>query len=148
MGIPPMLYLAKMMAGKGFKRAVGFIGAMRADLLPISMVPGAAPASSAGEPLLNVVEFRRHGFPAVITTDDGSAGMKGYVTQALRMFLSGKKSAGSLAGAVVCCCGPTPMMKATAKVAGEFGVTFLNSLDWPLSDPARRAGAPYGTGRE
>ena len=31
---------------------------------------------------MNVEEFKEHGIPAVITTDDGSRGMKGLITQA------------------------------------------------------------------
>ena len=125
-GIPPMLYLAKTLAGRPFRR-VAFFGAQRRDLLPVTLA-GPEP-SPAGEPLLNIAELAAAGCPAVITTDDGSAGMKGFVTQALRQFLAG----GPHHATIVYCCGPTPMMKATARVAAECNVPCLASLEQPMA---------------
>jgi dihydroorotate dehydrogenase electron transfer subunit len=106
---------------------VAFLGAQRRDLLPITLA-GPEP-SPGGEPLLNVAELNAYDCPAVITTDDGSAGMKGFVTQALRPFLAGQANPGT----IVYCCGPTPMMKATARAAAEFGVPCLASLEQPMA---------------
>ncbi len=135
-GIPPMMYLANFLAAAGIKTAVAFIGAQRHDLLPITFTPPphGQPSSEAGDPVLNVEEFKTHGFPAVITTDDGSLGMKGYVTQALRRFLHQRQQqSGTLAGTLIYCCGPTPMMKATARVAAEFHVPCQVSLEQPMA---------------
>ena len=69
-----------------------------------------------------------------MTTDDGSLGGKGFVTVALETFLRGRlEERGSLRGVVVFCCGPTVMMKATAKVAAGFGVRCQVSLEQPLA---------------
>ena len=84
-GIPPMIYLAEMLAGR---RVVAFCGAVRRDLLPLTVTADApAPTSDGFEPLYNIAEFARHGVPAVITTDDGSYGFRGFVTQALERYL-------------------------------------------------------------
>jgi dihydroorotate dehydrogenase electron transfer subunit len=116
--------------------AVGFVGALRRDLLPVTLLPPpAAPEPSPeGLPLPTVAEFQSHSYPAVITTDDGSLGMKGFVTQALRRFLETRlRHRGTLAGTIVYCCGPTPMMKATAKVAAEFQIPCQVSLEQPMA---------------
>src|SRR5437762_6521894 len=76
-GIPPMLYLAEKLAGR---RVVAFCGALRRDLLPLAVV---SEPRASGEASLCIAEFARHGIPTVVTTDDGSAGFRGLVTQAL-----------------------------------------------------------------
>src|SRR4029079_15488433 len=101
----------------GCKNAVAFIGAQRHDLLPITFTPPPdnKEPSEDGDPVLNVEEFKEYHYPAVITTDDGSIGMNGFVPQALRRFLEERQvQFGKLTNAIVYCCGPTPMMKATA----------------------------------
>ncbi len=84
-GIPPMLYLASALAGR---RAVAFAGAQSRDLLPLTVLADTpAPSPDRIEPLYNIAEFARHGIPAVISTDDGSCGFRGLVTQALERYL-------------------------------------------------------------
>lgn len=129
-GIPPMLYMADALGARG-ERAIAFVGAQRKDLIPLTFAPDVPPASPAGDPVLNVAEFARHGIPAVLTTDDGSLGMKGYVTGALDRFLSQDRA--EAARMAVFCCGPTPMMKATAKVAAAHGVRCFVSLEQPMA---------------
>jgi dihydroorotate dehydrogenase electron transfer subunit len=132
-GIPPMIYLAKALRRDKFvENAVAFIGAQREDLLPITF--NDTENSPIGDPLLNVAEFCEHGYPAVISTDDGSRGMKGFVTQALDRFLEEREvQKGTLTNTVIYCCGPTPMMKATARVAAEYGVPCQVSLEQPMA---------------
>jgi dihydroorotate dehydrogenase electron transfer subunit len=84
-GIPPMLYLAERLAGR---RAVAFCGALTRDLLPLTVLPTErAPGVDGFEPMMNIGEFARHGVGSVITTDDGSYGFRGFVTQALEKYL-------------------------------------------------------------
>ena len=106
-GIPPMLYLAEHLAGR---RAVAFCGALRRDLLPLTITADASPAAEA---TLSIDEFARHRIPSVITTDDGSFGFRGFVTQALERHL------GAHAGRdiVIYTCGPELMMKRVADIA-------------------------------
>ncbi|HUB25173.1 MAG TPA: dihydroorotate dehydrogenase electron transfer subunit [Tepidisphaeraceae bacterium] len=96
-GIPPMLYIAQALAARGGK-AVLFCGATTADLLPIQF---------DGEPSV-------HGFPAVLSTDDGSIGRRGFVTHALEEWLDSGQSSGN---PVIYTCGPEPMMKRVAVIA-------------------------------
>ena len=82
----------------------------------------------------NVEEFAEFDYPTAITTDDGSVGLKGYVTDALRRFLQKRlEKNGHLNGVVVYCCGPTPMMRATARVAAAFNVMCQVSLEQPMA---------------
>ncbi len=132
-GIPPMFYLAETLAREMVNGATAFIGAQRHDLLPVTFNTD-TPPSTEGEPVLNVQEFSEMEYPSVITTDDGSLGMKGYVTDALRKFLSDRQErVGNLDHVIVYCCGPTPMMKATARVAAAFNVPCQVSLEQPMA---------------
>jgi dihydroorotate dehydrogenase electron transfer subunit len=68
---------------------------------------------------------RALGLEARLSTDDGSAGRRGLVTDLLDSFLS-ESGRGRF---VVCACGPMPMMKATAAVAERHGVPCYLSLE-------------------
>jgi dihydroorotate dehydrogenase electron transfer subunit len=136
-GIPPMLYLAEKLAGK---RAVAFCGALTRDLLPLAVVENAPPKGA--DPTSSIEEFARHGISSVITTDDGSYGFRGFVTQALEQYLeglgfgvqgSGKANAPSSSSLnpeprtlnpsiVIYTCGPEPMMKRVADIAAARGM--------------------------
>lgn len=119
-GLPPMFYLAQALRRAGWQ-AVAFIGAMTRDLLPVRFVEG-TPADVTGMPALSVEEFAAHGFPAVVTTNDGSAGMQGLITRGLEGVLS-RQTAEQAARTVVFTCGPEPMMHAVAKLAATHGVS-------------------------
>ncbi|MCY2931431.1 MAG: dihydroorotate dehydrogenase electron transfer subunit, partial [Planctomycetota bacterium] len=121
-GIPPMLYLAQALADAGVG-TVAFNGARSANLLPLTILPGGAPAD--GRPARCVAEFADRGADAVVTTDDGSAGMKGFVASALEAWL---KEAGA-AQTVVYSCGPEAMMKAVAKSCAAAGVECQLALE-------------------
>lgn len=115
-GIPPMLYLAEKLAGRA---AVAFAGALTKDLVPLTLLD-APTADDATEPSMGVGEFARHGIPAVITTDDGSFGFRGFVTQALERYLD--RHVSSPHPPVIYTCGPEPMMKRVADVAAGRGL--------------------------
>jgi dihydroorotate dehydrogenase electron transfer subunit len=107
-GIPPMLYLASKLHGKP---AVAFAGALARDLLPFTIRDGVAP--DGANPTPSIAEFHRHGIPSVITTDDGSYGFRGFVTQALEQYLEARPGQRF----VIYTCGPEPMMKRVADIA-------------------------------
>jgi dihydroorotate dehydrogenase electron transfer subunit len=115
-GIPPMLYLAQKLAGK---MGVAFCGALTRDLLPLTLTGDASPSADATEPLDNVLEFSRCGVASVITTDDGSYGYRGFVTQALESYLDREFPSGLRQGTrpVIYTCGPEGMMKRVAEIA-------------------------------
>ena len=79
-------------------------------------------------------EFRALGWDVRVTTEDGSHGEKGLVTQPLfnelrnvaqRQLTAGRKEAQRKLFA----CGPTPMLKAVGKIAEEFNVPAEFSMD-------------------
>ncbi len=90
-GVPPLYGLAKRLIASGRKPSVilGF--------------------NTAGE-IFGDMEFASLGVTVTVTTVDGSAGVKGFVTDALK------------GGEYVCACGPEPMLKAVHRVAagGQF----------------------------
>lgn len=130
-GIPPMFYMAQALAARGIK-AVGFVGAQRKDLVPLTLAPCSPAPSVEGDPVLNAAEFAECGFPTVVTTDDGSMGMKGFVTAALQRFIDRNPSM-PRDRTVVFVCGPTPMMRATAAVAEKAGIACQVSLEQPMA---------------
>ncbi len=137
-GLPPMFYLAESLRQAGWN-AVAFVGALSRDLLAMTLnddlassaetAPGspATPATSDSTApasalrLASVAEFAVHDVPTVITTNDGSLGVKGLITRGLEMYLQ-EMSPADLARAVVFTCGPEPMMHAVAKLASSRGL--------------------------
>jgi dihydroorotate dehydrogenase electron transfer subunit len=109
-GIPPMIYLASAL--RGYK-AVAFAGALTLDLLPLTITE----AIPDGEPRKSIGEFAEYNIPAVIATDDGSLGYRGFVTQALENYLDTHKPTNP----TLYTCGPEPMMKRVADIAARRG---------------------------
>jgi dihydroorotate dehydrogenase electron transfer subunit len=110
-GIPPMLYLAEILAGN---KAIAFAGAVTRDLLPLTIESDNTPPDTV-EPRNTIAEFSRHKIPSVITTDDGSFGFRGFVTQALEKYLDRILPDGTRP--TLYTCGPEPMMKRVADIA-------------------------------
>lgn len=128
-GIPPMIYLAAELTGR---KAVAFAGAVTRDLLPLTVMADAvSPGPDAVEPLYNIDEFARHGMPAIIATDDGTYGFRGYVTQALEAYLDRYilPRHGATARAVIYTCGPEVMMRRVADIAIARGIACQVSVE-------------------
>jgi dihydroorotate dehydrogenase electron transfer subunit len=115
-GIPPMLYLAQRLADRP---AVAFAGALTRDLLPLTLdeADNVGPSDPL-RPAMVVGEFAEYRIPSVISTDDGSFGFRGYVTEALERYLD----TGQASNPVIYTCGPEPMMKRVAEIAAARGV--------------------------
>ncbi len=99
-GVAPLLYLGKILKGSGFE--VKFLLAAR----------------SASD-LLQLDEFKKYG-ELHLSTDDGSAGEKGLITQNSILDCPVNH---------VFCCGPMPMMKAVGKLCRERGIDCEVSLE-------------------
>ena len=100
-GVAPLLYQGAMLRERNVK-PVFLLGARtKADLLMLD-------------------EFRRYG-EVFVTTEDGSEGECGFVTQ--HTVLQQRRFD------LIQTCGPTPMMKAVAKYAGQADVTCEVSLE-------------------
>ncbi len=68
-------------------------------------------------------DFKSCGAKTVLCTDDGSAGIHGFVTDALKDCLNEQRPD------IICACGPLPMLKAVATIAEENGVRCQVSLE-------------------
>jgi len=67
--------------------------------------------------------FKKLGFKVILTTDDGSTGIRGLTTDVLEKILAKEKIA------CVYGCGPEPMLKKTAEICEQFKVKYQLSLE-------------------
>ncbi|HUS48200.1 MAG TPA: dihydroorotate dehydrogenase electron transfer subunit [Phycisphaerae bacterium] len=124
-GIPPMLYLAEALAAAG-KQAAAFCGAKRASLLPVTVKAGGK-ALPSGKPTPCVKEFAANGIEAVVATDDGSLGFKGFISAAFERWLDEQRVGGD--DLVVYCCGPAEMMRAAGDMCIARGIECQLALE-------------------
>lgn len=96
-GAAPLLYLAQSLSYQGLR---------------VDMVLGAA----AQERIFNAIEAKRLSASAQFTTEDGSLGTQGVVTDVLPALIESSRT-----GAIYAC-GPMPMLAAVARVAREHEV--------------------------
>ena len=73
-------------------------------------------------------DFRNLRLPITLTTDDGSLGERGFVTQPLERYLR----AGGGLSATLYACGPWVMMRRVAELAAQFDVRCFVSLEAPM----------------
>jgi dihydroorotate dehydrogenase electron transfer subunit len=124
-GIPPLLYLARRLDELGRRDVIAIFGATMRELLPLRLTGDPA---SDGEPL-PCAELAGHArFKTTITTDDGSVGMRGVVTDALERWHA-RRSGSPPAGAVVFACGPEAMLQAVAKLTRKLKLACQLSIE-------------------
>ena len=75
-----------------------------------------------------IEDFRNLELPLTLTTDDGSLGDRGFVTEPFERYLG----AGRGAGATIYACGPWVMMRRVADLAAQFRMRCLVSLEAPM----------------
>jgi dihydroorotate dehydrogenase electron transfer subunit len=92
---------------------------MSRDLLPFKIL--STPGQS-GKPTPCIHEFARHNIPSLITTDDGTFGTKGLVTNVLEEYLN-TLPADVKSKTIIYTCGPEGMMKRVAQIAIERNIT-------------------------
>ena len=73
--------------------------------------------------LVDAERFSDAGCEVLLSTDDGSAGHYGFVTDLLA------RTAGRQLPDLIFACGPSPMLRAAARVAAELGVRAQLSLE-------------------
>jgi dihydroorotate dehydrogenase electron transfer subunit len=78
--------------------------------------------------LAGLTDFEQAGVDVRVNTEDGSAGHCGLVTDLVRPVVRQSPHA-----CRIVCCGPEPMMQATAKIADELGVPCQVSLETPMA---------------
>ncbi len=116
-GIAAMHHIAKGHAQAG-NRVVSVIGARSADLL------------------LFEEELKKFSHEVLVATDDGSKGVKGFVTQVLKERLETDPTVKEVVAV-----GPVPMMRAVAEVTRPFGVKTVVSLNSIMVDGIGMCGA-------
>lgn len=100
-GTAPLLYLGRMMAVQGIRPTFLLGGRCATDLVQLD-------------------EFGHYG-DVLLTTEDGSDGQRGFVTQ--HTVWQEETFTG------ICTCGPKPMMKAVAQLAADKGIPCQASLE-------------------
>jgi dihydroorotate dehydrogenase electron transfer subunit len=83
----------------------------------------------SAEYLAGIADFEQLGVEVRISTDDGSRGHRGFVTDLLKQVLAESPTANTR----VVCCGPEPMMAAVAKITAAQQVTCQVSLETPMA---------------
>jgi dihydroorotate dehydrogenase electron transfer subunit len=111
---PPEAPASCLLVGGGYGAAPLFFLAteLRARRCLVHLVLGAATAGR----LLDPVEAERLGHSLTVTTDDGSAGHRGLVTDPLAGLLA------TTGAGRVYACGPMPMLAAVSRLAAAAGV--------------------------
>ncbi len=117
-GIPPLLYLARRLDDLGRRDVTVIFGTTTRDLLPVYLT--SEPATD-GTSLPCAELAGRARFPTAITTDDGSCGLRGVVTDALRHWHA-RRPGGVRKHGMVFACGPEAMLKAVVEATRELGL--------------------------
>ncbi len=110
-GLPPIYFLAKRMIEKGHDRK------------SITIFYGGKTKSE----LVELPRLKRLGVNLVCTTDDGSYGMKGFVSDAIRQSIAGKNNKFRIYA-----CGPHGMLKAIDTLAQKSNIPGQISLEAPM----------------
>ena len=112
-GVPPLFNLAGYLLEKGYiSRDIHFFN-------------GAADADS----LVFVEQCAELGINTYAVTEDGSMGIKGVITEGMKQFMSGAKSAETLDKVIIYSCGPMPMLKAVGELASQYDIPCQMALE-------------------
>src|SRR5690606_16661193 len=127
-GIPPMIFLADRVRDRAELAPLVLMGSevpFPFDIVESKLaVPGVAPAASHGVALLE-----QWGVPSRLASNAGLAGaQRGYITDIARDWLATLPREAH-AEVQVFACGPTPMLKAVAKLAREFDLPCQVALE-------------------
>ncbi|HNY41244.1 MAG TPA: dihydroorotate dehydrogenase electron transfer subunit [Bryobacteraceae bacterium] len=117
--VPPPSGETPLLVAGGYGMAALYLLAQRSPQKGIVFVGGRRRAD-----ILCEEEFRALGWEVRVTTEDGSHGEKGLVTEALLTELKRRP-----AGRKLFACGPSPMLKAVGRLAAEFDLPAEVSLD-------------------
>ncbi len=124
MGAPPLVHLSSLIKSQcPDTEMVVFVGTKSISDLAFFEVK----ADRFNKTKITLGEFDRHKIKAHISTDDGSAGSKGFVTGLLKEWLTQNKP--DINNTIMYACGPEPMLRAAAAVSGEFKIPCQVSLE-------------------
>ncbi len=127
-GIPPMIFLADQFRARPEFKMLVLMGSEVPFPFELAesrlAVPGVAKGATHSVALLE-----QWGVPSRLATNAGLAGAhRGYITDLARTALE-SLSAGELARTQLFTCGPTPMLKAVAKLARDFDLPCQVALE-------------------
>jgi dihydroorotate dehydrogenase electron transfer subunit len=111
-----------LLVAGGYGMAAMYLLAQRSPQKGIVFVGGRKRVDILCEP-----EFAALGWDVRVTTEDGSLGEKGLVTQPLLAEIGNRKS--EIGNRKLFACGPTGMLKAVGKIAEDFNVPAELSMD-------------------
>jgi dihydroorotate dehydrogenase electron transfer subunit len=114
-GIPPLLYLARRLHEEGRRDVTAIFGVTTRDLLPLRLLADPATDGTA-QVCVELPGGAR--FPALVTTDDGTLGLRGVVTDALQAW----RKRHNTTRALVMTCGPERMLRAVAQTTAQLGL--------------------------
>jgi dihydroorotate dehydrogenase electron transfer subunit len=117
--VPPPAGETPLLVAGGYGMAALYLLAQRSPQKGIVFVGGRRRMD-----ILCEAEFLALGWEVRVTTEDGSHGEQGLVTQALLTELKRRAP-----GRKLFACGPTPMLKAVGRLAAEFKLPAELSLD-------------------
>ncbi len=116
-GIPPLLYLARQLREAGHEDVTAIFGATGRAYFCVPLI---REASADGSPSVCLALPGAAPFPSIVTTDDGTLGLRGRVTDGLRIWA--EKRAREIGSAAVFACGPEPMLHAVARQTRQLGI--------------------------
>lgn len=124
MGAPPLVHLAGLMKEK-YKHSdiVVFVGTKSISDLAFFDIK----ADKFNKTNIKLGEFEKHNIKTHISTDDGSAGTKGFVTDVLKSWITQNKP--DVKNAIMYACGPEAMLRASAAVSSEYKIPCQVSLE-------------------
>jgi dihydroorotate dehydrogenase electron transfer subunit len=114
-GLPPIRWLGEELRKQNIP-CDAIYGAMTRDSMPVTLL-SEPPADGSGS--VCVDEFARHGIKTVLTTDDGSCGMRGRVTDGMHLWCD---EVGDLRCVQVYACGSVAMLQGVARICAERGL--------------------------
>jgi dihydroorotate dehydrogenase electron transfer subunit len=117
--VPPPGGETPLLVAGGYGMAALYLLAQRSPQRGIVFVGGRRRVD-----ILCEAEFRALGWEVRVTTEDGTHGEKGWVTQLLQAELERRAP-----GRKLFACGPTPMLKAVGRLATEYNLPAELSLD-------------------
>jgi dihydroorotate dehydrogenase electron transfer subunit len=127
-GIPPMIFLAERARSDRNLRPLVLMGSEVP--FPFELSESQLPVPGVGKPATHAVALlEQWGVPSRLASNAGLAGAhRGYITDLARDALQAL-STSERAEAQVFACGPTPMLKAVAKLAREFDLPCQVALE-------------------
>lgn len=121
MGSPPILHLTSVLISKFPSiKVLIFAGSKNFDSMPFTIE-----INNKTGPV--VEEFQQLNVNYFLSTDDGSVGFKGYVTNCAENWL--EKSNIEPKKTIVYACGPELMLAATAKLSGKYNIDCQVSME-------------------